>query len=103
MKAGGKPWRLANARDGVCYIGTAFRRTETKDSRSDSCAAQMFLDSGDGIVFMGEYGPWYSPIDKQFHLAPAAAQKLLAGVLKTYNELQGKELKEIFLHSRSEI
>ena len=27
-KCGGKPWRLATARDGVCYIGLAFRRTE---------------------------------------------------------------------------
>lgn len=102
-KAGGKPWRLGNARDGVCYIGTAFRKTEGDDSRSASCAAQMFLDSGDGIVFMGEYGPWYSPANKQFHLDPSAAHKLLAGVLKTYYELQGKALREVFLHSRSDI
>lgn len=102
-KAGGKPWRLANAREGVCYIGTAFRRSDTADVRTASCAAQMFLDSGDGIVFMGEYGPWYSPTDRQFHLTAEAARSLLAGALKTYQELHGKQLNEIFLHSRSEI
>ena len=26
-KSGGKPWRPATARDGVCYVGLAFRRT----------------------------------------------------------------------------
>lgn len=102
-KAGGKPWRLANAREGVCYIGSAFRRTDAADARTASCAAQMFLDSGDGIVFMGEYGPWYSPEDHQFHLTQEGARTLLAGALKTYQEMHGKQLKEIFLHSRSEI
>jgi hypothetical protein len=61
-KAGGKPWKLANARPGVCYIGIAFRMAGTSPgNRTACCAAQMFLDSGDGIVFLGEFGPWYSP------------------------------------------
>src|SRR5262245_50603451 len=61
-KGGGKPWRLATARAGVCYVGIAFRRTDDASvSRSACCAAQMFLDTGDGIVFLGEFGPWYSP------------------------------------------
>lgn len=102
-KAGGKPWRLATAREGVCYIGIAFRRTADPSSRSACCAAQMFLDSGDGIVFLGEFGPWYSPKDKQFHLSKPAARSLLSGVLKTYNELEGRKLTEVFLHSRSDI
>ena len=103
-KAGGKPWRLKSAREGVCYIGIAYRRKDpTSASRSACCAAQMFLDSGDGIIFMGEYGPWYSPKDNQFHITREAAQRLLQGVLTTYKELEGKPLKEIFLHCRSGI
>jgi hypothetical protein len=98
-KCGGKPWRLVSARDGVCYIGLAFRRTDDRDTAC--CAAQMFLNTGDGVVFLGEYGPWYSPKTKQFHLDKEAAKKLLEGVLDTYRELEGKELTEIFLHSRS--
>ena len=99
-KCGGKPWRLVSAREGVCYIGIAFRRA---DEGTACCAAQMFLNTGDGIVFLGEYGPWYSPKTNQFHLDKSAAAKLLDGVLKTYQELEGKELTEIFLHSRSTI
>ena len=103
-KCGGKPWRLVTARDGVCYIGIAFRQTDTSEKgRNACCAAQMFLNTGDGIVFLGEYGPWYSSEKKQFHLNESAAYKLLDGVLKTYKDLEGKQLKEIFLHSRSTI
>jgi hypothetical protein len=101
-KSGGKPWRLAAAREGVCYIGIVFRRTDAVvGNRTACCAAQMFLDSGDGVVFLGEYGPWYSPEKNQFHLTPDASKKLLSGVLETYREFGGKPLKEIFLHCRS--
>lgn len=104
-KAGGKPWRLSSARAGVCYIGIAYRRTDqSSESRTACCAALMFLDSGDGIVFMGEYGPWYSPPRRNdFHLTRGAAKRLLEGVLRTYEQLEGKGLREVFLHCRSSI
>lgn len=101
-KAGGKPWRLSTARNGVCYIGIAYRREDpTSSGRTACCAAQLFLDTGDGIVFIGEYGPWYSPERNDFHLTHDAARNLLQGVLSTYKELEGQPLREIFLHCRS--
>ncbi len=103
-KAGGKPWRLSTARDGVSYIGVTFKKAElNEDEKTACCAAQMFLDTGDGVVFLGQKGPWYSPKDDQFHLSEEAAKQLIQGVLKNYNNLEGKPLKEIFLHCRSEI
>lgn len=103
-KAGGKPWKLPSAREGVCYIGIAFRKTdEDPKGNTACCAAQMFLDSGDGIVFLGEYGPWYSHKSKEYHLKAGHAEKLLRGVLDTYQSQGGKPLREIFLHSRSGI
>src|SRR5712672_1366226 len=103
-KAQGKPWRLTTAREGVCYIGLAFRRDErSKDPRSACCAAQMFLDTGDGVVFRGEFGPWYSPERKQFELGRIAAMQLLRGVLETYAEPGGVALREVFVHSHSRI
>ena len=103
-KGGGKPWRLATAREGVCYVGLAFRRTEGQvGSKTAACAAQMFLDDGDGVVFLGNYGPWYSPEKKQFRLTAQAAHDLLTGALETYTQLHGKSLTEVFLHSRSDI
>ncbi len=101
-KCGGKPWRLSSVRDGVCYVGLAFRRTADHGDTA-CCAAQMFLKDGDGVVFLGEYGPWYSTDSHQFHLSRSAAKKLLEGVLQTYADLHGKPLTEVFLHSRSTI
>lgn len=101
-KAGGKPWRLNSAREGVCYIGIAYKLGEEKTD-SACCAAQMFLDTGDGIVFLGDDKPIYSPERKQFTLTRYAAEKLLKGVLKTYETLDGRPLKEIFIHCRSKI
>ena len=83
-------------------MGIAFKRTDEK-KRTACSAAQMFLDDGDGIVFLEEYGPWHSPESKQCHLSHFAAQRLLAGVLKTYEEQHGKTLREVFLHCRSTI
>lgn len=102
-KTGGKPWRLNSARPGVSYVGIAFRKTPDKEG-SACCVAQMFLDSGDGIVFLGDEGPWYSPEDRQYHLTKESAKKLLSGVIATYASTEGYEaLHEIFLHCRSEI
>jgi hypothetical protein len=99
-KCGRKPWKTPWARDGVCYVGLAYRRVE-RDRRTACCAAQMFLDSGDGIVFVGEFGPWYSDESKEFHLSRDAARDLLRGTIETYRNQDGRELKEIFLHARS--
>lgn len=100
-KCGSKPWTTPWAREGVCYVGLAYRRAE--DSRNACCAAQMFLDSGDGVVFVGEFGPWYSEERGEFHLPPHKAEALLRGTIATYQEQDGRPLREIFLHARSGI
>jgi hypothetical protein len=101
-KAGGKPWRLSTARKGVCYVGIVFRKNDPAvANKTACCAAQMFLDDGDGVVIRGEIGPWYSPENGQFHLTRKAAKELLTKVLNTYIDLEGKPLREIFLHYRA--
>ncbi|MDT8990547.1 hypothetical protein RQP54_06670 [Curvibacter sp. APW13] len=100
-KCGAKPWKTPWAREGVCYVGLAYKLTE--DGRNACCAAQMFLDSGDGVVFVGEFGPWYSTERGEFHLPPDKAEALLRGTIATYQQEDGRPLKEIFLHARSGI
>src|SRR5206468_11117907 len=76
-KTGGRPWKIAGIRNGVCYIGLVFKRDHTSpDERSACCAAQMFLDSGDGLVFKGDVGPWYAPVTGEFHLGRESAKEL---------------------------
>ncbi len=101
-KTGQKPWKLGDAREGVCYVGIAFKKADGGE-KDACCAAQMFLDNGDGIVFVGEFGPWYSPENAQFQLSADAAHDLLKGTLKTYQDQGGPPLREVFLHCASSV
>lgn len=100
-KAGGKPWKLGGVRDGVCYVGVSFKNTETNHNACS--AAQMFLNDGDGVVFLGDEGRWYSERRGEYHLNKQSAKRLLAGVLRTYEAMHGKKLTEVFLHCRSTV
>ena len=101
-KAGGRPWQLADVRPGVCYVGLVYKRINPQnDDRHACCAAQMFLSDGDGVVFRGALGPWYSPDTRQYHLDLSNAQKLIQMVAKEYRRLHGKAPTELFIHARS--
>jgi hypothetical protein len=103
-KSGGRPWKVAGVREGVCYVGLVFKQeTRSDDVRSACCAAQMFLDSGDGVVFKGNVGPWYSPKSGDFHLGREAARNLTAQAIKAYcaHSEDHKPPKEMFLHGQT--
>lgn len=98
-KFGKRPWRLEHIREGVCYIGLVFKRlTDTSDSNLACCGAQMFLSSGDGVVFRGAIGPWRSPATREFHLSRTAARDLAMMVLEAYQRSHGKPPAEVFIH-----
>lgn len=101
-KAGFRPWKLASTRDHVCYVGLVFKQiSASKDRRTACCAAQMFLDSGDGLVFRGAVGPWFSERRGDYHLSRRAAGQLMRMCLDGYKQSNGGELpREIFLHGR---
>ena len=102
-KAGGKPWRLANVRNGVCYVGLVYKRSELNvDVRHACCAAQMFLSDGDGVVFRGALGPWFHEDSKQFHLDQTAAKNLIHMVSNEYKSKHNDEPpSELFIHAKS--
>ena len=100
-KVGGRPWKINNIRDGVCYIGLVFKQDNNDpDPRNACCAAQMFLDSGDGVVFKGNVGPWYIPGKGDYHLSAEAAKHLVGKAIETYQNNMGKPPKELFLHGK---
>lgn len=101
-KAGGKPWKLSDIRAGVCYLGLVYKQIEkSKNPNNACCAAQMFLDNGDGTVFKGEVGPWYNPKRGEFHLLAKEAKALLTQALESYKEQNGAWPKEIFIHAKT--
>src|SRR5205823_4673289 len=49
-----QPWQLADVRPGVCYVGLVFKMDPSPPDEGEACcAAQMFLNSGNGVVFRG--------------------------------------------------
>lgn len=100
-KAGGRPWKLGRLRDRVCYVGLTFKRLPGGDPRSACCGAQLFLDSGDGLVFKGAIGRWYSERTGEFHLSVEGAEAIMRSVIKEYEAAFGGQPKELFVHGRT--
>lgn len=101
-KAGAKPWTLADIRDGVCYIGLVFKRTNNPtDTNEACCGAQMFLHTGEGIVFKGAIGSWASDKVGEFHLSGEKAAEIVRRCLDSYTAWHGKPPQEVFIHGRT--
>lgn len=101
-KAGGTPWILNAARPKVCYLGLVYKQVDPDNNPSTACcAAQMFLNSGDGLVFKGNLGPWYNTTTKEYHLSKLDAKDLLEKALLTFSKKDGTYPDEVFIHSRT--
>lgn len=94
------PWKLANVRPGVCYVGLVFKNLPNHPQNHACCAAQMFLSEGDGVVFRGANGPWKTA-EREYHLKEQEAKNLIEMVLETYKEKHGALPKELFIHGRT--
>ena len=99
-KLGGLPWKMGEVRQGVCYLGLVYKRTDEK-SKNACCAAQMFLDSGDGMIFKGNVGPWWNPKTKEFHLKMEDAFNLISQSLESYYHRFNTYPEEIFIHAKT--
>jgi hypothetical protein len=101
-KAGGTPWILNAARPKVCYLGLVYKQVDPdKDKKTACCAAQMFLNTGDGLVFKGNIGPWYNETTSEYHLLKDDAKDLLQKALATFYKKDGCFPEEIFIHSKT--
>lgn len=94
------PWKLANVRPGVCYIGLVFKQIPNDPKEHACCAAQMFLNEGDAVVFRGANGPWKTG-DYEYHLKEPEARNLVGKVLETFENKHGTPPKELFIHGRT--
>jgi len=103
-KAGGLPWRLGDIRPDVCYLGLVYKKlNDDPNNRSACCAAQMFIDSGDGMVFRGNIGNWYNPKTKEFHIGKKEAVDMVRQSLEAFKEKlgNGNYPKEVFIHAKT--
>jgi hypothetical protein len=103
-KSGGLPWRLGEVRENVCYLGLIYKKLDTNEkSKNACCAAQMFLDSGDGMVFRGNIGPWFNPKTGEFHLKENDAHELITQSLEAFKDYSPTDSypKEVFIHAKT--
>lgn len=102
-KSGARPWKVAGIREGVAYVGLVFKRRNTAGtSRSAACGAQMFLDSGDGVVFKGADGDWFDAETEEYHLTTDAAKSLMALAVQSYKDKHdGHPPRELFIHGQT--
>lgn len=102
-KFGKLPWKLSDIRDGVCYLGLVFKKTNqlTKAQPTVCSAAQMFLKDGDGSIFRGNKGLWQGKNEKEYHLDKPAAKDLLGQALDDYQIKRGKYPSELFIHGKA--
>lgn len=103
FKAGGKPWQLGKPRPGVCYVGIVFKKDLSSHEPGNACCgAQMFLESGDGVVFRGAVGPWITEADNDFHLPKEKARALMTMVVEAYRKHHsGAAPRELFIHGKT--
>ncbi len=94
------PWKLAHVRPSVCYVGLVFKLLPNDPKKHACCAAQMFLNKGDALVFRGANGPWKTD-DYEFHLKAPEAEKLISKVLSTFEDKHGTPPREFFIHGRT--
>lgn len=99
-KYGGLPWKMGEVREGVCYVGLVYKKTNENNNNA-CCAAQMFLDSGDGMVFRGNVGPWWNPKTKEFHLRTEDASEIIEQSLESYHNQFHLYPKEVFIHAKT--
>lgn len=101
FKAQGKPWQLDGVRPGVCYVGVVFKQLHQPTVNANACCgAQMFLNSGDGVVFKGIEGNWFESETRECHISEDKAEELMALVLANYLEAHDGPPSELFIHGQ---
>jgi hypothetical protein len=101
-KLGGLPWKLGAVRENVCYLGLVYKKTETDEKNQNACcAAQMFLDSGDGMVFRGNVGPYWNKKTGEFHLPKQDAIQLISQSMEAFWDRFKFYPTEIFIHAKT--
>lgn len=103
-KVGGLPWKLGEVRENVCYLGLVYKKLDNSEKNKNACcAAQMFLDSGDGMVFRGNVGPWYNPKTGEFHLSRNDAFEMISRSLEAFrgSSINDNYPLEVFIHAKT--
>jgi hypothetical protein len=103
-KAGGSPWRLADADPGVCFVGVSFyRELSESNPRMRTSMAQAFTAAGDGYVLRGTPFEWDErKRGRSPHMDQKSSAALMREVLDLYKrQNRGSLPSRVVVHKTS--
>lgn len=102
-KANHFPWRTGYLKDGTCYVGVAFYQDQTtREKHMCASLAQVFSDTGEGMVVRGNSFKWDTRELGQPHLTEEDAFKVLDDAISIYREHHNNQNpNRIVLHKTS--
>ena len=101
-KAGGIPWRLADAAPYTCFVGISFHhlRTEKRHVVYSSCA-EAFSSETEGFVLKGDNVDWSRNDGRTPHLNDVQAHQLATAIMSEYRNRAGRDPIRIVIHKTS--
>jgi hypothetical protein len=81
------PWRVGNLMPGTCYVGVSFFLDKTTDDRQMFASlAQVFMDTGQGLVVRGDSFRWPEAVHKAPRMSERDARDLLEKAVRVYRK-----------------
>jgi hypothetical protein len=99
-KAEGYPWKLAEMKQGTCYVGISFYKDPRFNGRIKTSVAQVFTHTGEGLVLKGGR----ALIDKKNrhpYLSRENAYNLLKEILAVYKKQMRQLPSRLVIHKSS--
>ncbi len=102
-KANHFPWKVGNLKSGTCYIGISFYKDKTtRDKTMCASLAQVFSDSGEGMVVRGHDFKWDTEKLGEPHLAETNAYQVMQDAIAVYKEHHDQQFpNRVVVHKSS--
>jgi hypothetical protein len=97
------PWRVGNLQSGTCYVGISFYVDKTSGDRETFASlAQVFTDTGEGMIVRGESFRSNTEVRGSLHLSESSAANLLSKAIVVYLKHHNDQLpNRLVLHKTS--
>lgn len=101
-KAGNIPWELDFDAGGTCFIGVTFyRESPDPQAMTRTSLAQVFSETGEGLVLKGEPVRWDKDRDRRPHLSEETSTRLVTQALAMYEQHFGRVPERVVIHKTS--
>lgn len=81
------PWRVGNLSPGSCYVGVSFFMDKTSsEGKMFASLAQVFTDTGEGMIVRGNSFRWDEDVRKTPFLSEQRAKELLSDAILVYRK-----------------